>query len=177
MLWQAMLWQAGGCKAVVHWRSLGRVPASCKRWAYTALGHGRAGLRAKGDIKRFALRHAFVGVAVGEYPGQPLTAFHVVLVAQMQQAEPAPRSAWLGRLTAAAVTTGAFEGVVLSVGSVFGLVAVAGYLGLTLWMLASSGHLMRGRRGHGHWLTYGCRPYAPLASSTACAPAPARDRC
>ncbi len=106
------------------------------------------GLAASGDVEGFTLLHAFAGVAVGEHLGQLLTAFHVALVAQMQRPERAPRTALLGRLTAAAITVGAFEGVVLSVGadgSAFGLVAVAGYLGLTVWMLASARHLMRQR--------------------------------
>lgn len=104
------------------------------------------GLAATGDVEGFTLLHAFAGVAVGEHLGQLLTALHVALVAQMQMSERAPRTALLGRVTAAAITAGAFEGVVLSVGadgSAFGLVAVAGYLGLTVWMLASARHLLR----------------------------------
>jgi hypothetical protein len=104
------------------------------------------GLAASGDVEGFTLLHAFAGVAVGEHLGQLLTALHVGLIAQMQMAERAPRTVLLGRLTAAAITLGALEGVVLSVGgdgSAFGLMAVAGYLGLTVWMLASARHLLR----------------------------------
>lgn len=45
-----------------------------------------------------------------------------------------------------AITVGAFEGLALAIGadgSVLGGTAVAGYLGLTLWMLASARHLLR----------------------------------
>ena len=45
-----------------------------------------------------------------------------------------------------AITVGAFEGLALAIGadgSVLGGTAVAGYLGLTLWMLVSARHLLR----------------------------------
>lgn len=107
------------------------------------------GLAATGDVEGFALLHAFAGVAVGEHLGQLLTALHVALVARMQWAETSRRTAGLGLFTAVAISGGAMEGVVLSAGadgSAFGLAAVAGYLSLTLWMLASSYQLLRRAR-------------------------------
>ena len=104
------------------------------------------GLAASGDVAGFALLHAFAGVAIGEHLGQLLTALHVALVAAMQQGEGARWTAALGWLAAGAITVGAFEGLALAIGadgSVLGVAAVAGYLGLTLWMLASARHLLR----------------------------------
>lgn len=104
------------------------------------------GLASTGDVEGFALLHAFAGVAVGEHLGQVLTALHVGLVAMIQRGEAARKTALLGFATAATITVGAFEGVALAIGldgSGFGMVAVAGYLGLTLWMIGSAVHLAR----------------------------------
>lgn len=104
------------------------------------------GLAAAGDVQGFALLHAFAGVAVGEHLGQLLTALHVALVAAIQRGEGARIVSALGQATAGAITLGAFEGVALSIGvdgAVFGMLAIAGYLGLTLWMLGSARHLLR----------------------------------
>lgn len=99
------------------------------------------GLAASGDVEGFALIHAFGGVAVGEHLGQTLTAAHVGLIALIQWRERRMATAALGALTVALILAGSLEGVALAIGAsgeVFGLMAVAGYLGLTLWMLASA---------------------------------------
>lgn len=104
------------------------------------------GLAASGDVQGFALLHAFAGVAVGEHLGQLMTALHVALVAQMQWREDGRPTAIMGYLTTGAISLGATEGLALAIGadgSVFGLLAIAGYLGLTLWMLASAWRLFR----------------------------------
>lgn len=99
------------------------------------------GLAASGDVEGFALIHAFGGVAVGEHLGQSLTAAHVGLIALMQWRERRTLTAMLGALTVALILTGSLEGVALAIGApgeAFGMLAVAGYLCLTLWMLASA---------------------------------------
>lgn len=99
------------------------------------------GLAASGDVEGFALIHAFGGVAVGEHLGQSLTAAHVGLIALIQWRERRWPTAVLGALTVALILAGSLEGVALAIGrsgEAFGLMAVAGYLGLTLWMLASA---------------------------------------
>lgn len=99
------------------------------------------GLAASGDVEGFALIHAFGGVAVGEHLGQSLTAAHVGLIALIQRRERRTLTASLGALTVALILAGSLEGVALAIGTsgqVFGRLAVAGYLALTLWMLASA---------------------------------------
>lgn len=99
------------------------------------------GLAASGDVEGFVLIHAFGGVAVGEHLGQSLTAAHVGLIALIQWRERRTLTASLGVLTVALILTGSLEGVALAIGApgeTFGLMAVAGYLALTLWMLASA---------------------------------------
>lgn len=99
------------------------------------------GLAASGDVEGFALIHAFGGVALGEHLGQTLTAVHVGLIALMQRQEGRGLTAGLGALTTLLILAGSLEGVALAIGTAgqtFGLLAVAGYLALTFWMLASA---------------------------------------
>lgn len=98
-----------------------------------------------GDVAGFAAFHAYAGVAIGEHLGMTLTALHVGLMAAMQGRE-GRRVAWLGALTAGLILGGAQEGVALAVGlpgDAFGLMAIAGYLALTVWMIASGVGLLR----------------------------------
>lgn len=104
------------------------------------------GLAAAGDVQGFALLHAYAGVAIGEHLGQLLTALHIGLVVQMQWREGTRATSLLGAMTTTAITLGAFEGLALAIGAdgaTFGLFAITGYLGLTLWMLASAWRLWR----------------------------------
>jgi Domain of unknown function (DUF4386) len=98
------------------------------------------GLAERGDVEGFALIHAYAGVALGEHLGQLMTALHVTLMAALQSGEARRKTALLGGLTAGAITIGAMEGIALSLGAdgtPFGLTAVAGYILLTVWMIAS----------------------------------------
>jgi hypothetical protein len=106
------------------------------------------GLAASNDVAGFSLIHAYAGVALGEHLGQLLTALHVGLVALMQRGEGRRVLAAIGALTTGAITVGAFEGVALAIGrdgTLFGLMAVAGYLLLTVWMIGS-GVVMFGQK-------------------------------
>lgn len=98
-----------------------------------------------GDVAGFAAFHAFAGVAIGEHLGMTLTALHVGVMAAIQRAE-GRAEAWLGVVTAILILGGAQEGVALAVGlpgDAFGVMAVAGYLALTVWMIASGVGLLR----------------------------------
>jgi hypothetical protein len=93
-----------------------------------------------GDTQGFALLHAWAGVAVGEHLGMSLTALHVGIISLMQAREGRRMLAALGAVTAVLVLGGAQEGVVLALGrdgAAFGLMAIGGYLALTLWMIGS----------------------------------------
>jgi hypothetical protein len=103
-------------------------------------------LAASGDTNGFALIHAYAGMALGEHLGQLLMAGHIGLIAAMQRREGAPLTAATGALTAALIGFGAFEGPALAMGAngeVFGLSAIAGFLVLTVWMIASGVALLR----------------------------------
>lgn len=97
----------------------------------------------------FAAVHAMGGALMGEHMGQLLTALHVGLVAMMQAQERQRGLATLGFATTGVITIGSFETVALALGGpgdAFGLAAIAGYLGLTLWLLWSGAALIRSAR-------------------------------
>ena len=97
----------------------------------------------------FAAVHAMGGALMGEHMGQLLTALHVALVAMMQAQEPQRGLATLGFATTGVIAMGSFETVALALGGpgeAFGLAAIAGYLGLTLWLLWSGATLIRSAR-------------------------------
>ncbi len=103
-------------------------------------------LAASGDANGFALIHAYAGMALGEHLGQVLMAGHIGLIAAMQGREAARLTAATGALSAALIGFGAFEGPALALGlngEVFGLSAIAGFLVLTVWMIASGFALLR----------------------------------
>lgn len=94
----------------------------------------------------FAVIHAYGGVAIGEHLGQLFTAMFVGTSAIMQLREGRKMTAGLGALAMAAIAVGAYEGVALAIGAdggAFGISAVAGYMLLTLWMIASGIGLIR----------------------------------
>ena len=97
----------------------------------------------------FAAVHAMGGALMGEHMGQLLTALHVGLVAMMQAQERQRGLGTLGFATTGVITIGSFETVALALGGpgdAFGLAAIAGYLGLTLWLLWSGAALIRSAR-------------------------------
>jgi hypothetical protein len=100
----------------------------------------RALAAAGSDEAVVAARHASGGAVLGVHLGQLLTAAHVAVVAWMQRAEGRRRIARPGGRASLAIAAGAFETVAIAPGhpgETLGLVAVAGYLGLSLRMVAS----------------------------------------
>ncbi len=99
-----------------------------------------------GDTQGFLLLHAYAGVAIGEHLGMLLTAAHIGLIALIQMREGAKKTALLGAVIAAAIATGAMEGLAMALnldGSVLGLTAMLGYIALTFWLLASAQWMAR----------------------------------
>jgi hypothetical protein len=101
----------------------------------------------------FDLLNAYGGVAIGEHLGQLLTALFVLTLARVQWREGARRTAATGFATAAAIAFGTTEGLALALGQpgdLFSAFTIAGFLGLTLWLILTGvGHL-RGRRAVAH---------------------------
>ena len=96
----------------------------------------------------FALINLYGGVAIGEHIGQLLTALFVLLLALLQFSEKARIAASIGVLAAFAILLGTGEGLAMSLdqsGEIFSLLTVAGFMLLTLWLIAYGISILRRR--------------------------------
>jgi hypothetical protein len=96
--------------------------------------------------RAFDLLNQYGGVAIGEHLGQLLTALFIVMLACLQWSERARISATIGFITAAAIALGTGEGLAIALGQsgeVFSLATIAGFLGLTAWLIATGIGLLR----------------------------------
>nr|QQZ49762.1 hypothetical protein JKL49_23580 [Phenylobacterium glaciei] len=94
----------------------------------------------------FDLLNAWGGVAIGEHLGQLLTAAFVLQVALLQRAERRTIAGLLGLTTTALLLAGAAEGPAVALGvsgEAFALTTIAGFLALTLWLIATGVGLIR----------------------------------
>lgn len=94
----------------------------------------------------FTVLNLYGGVAIGEHLGQALTALFVLCLALLQLREAQPRAAALGIVTALALVTGTGEGLAMALGSAdnpFALFTIAGFLGLTAWLVGTGAGLLR----------------------------------
>lgn len=97
---------------------------------------------------QLALLNAYGGVAIGENLGQLLTALFVGQMAEIQRREEARRTAGLGAATALCIAIGTGEGpaIVLGIGGQpFAAMTIAGFAGLSLWLLATGWLAIRHR--------------------------------
>lgn len=97
----------------------------------------------------FDLLNAYGGVAIGEHLGQLLTALFMAAVALMQRDEGARATASVGMISALAIATGTGEGIAIAIGldgSPFGFVTIAGFLGLSAWLVMSGAAMLRSAR-------------------------------
>lgn len=97
----------------------------------------------------FDLLNAWGGVAIGEHLGQMLTAAFVLQVALLQRAERRTAASLAGLITTTLLIAGAAEGPAIALGvpgEAFALATIAGFLGLTLWLIATGAGLLRGPR-------------------------------
>jgi hypothetical protein len=75
-----------------------------------------------------------------------LTALFVLLLACLQWSERSRLSAALGFLTALAIALGTGEGLAIALGQsgeMFSLATIAGFLGLTVWLITTGIGLLR----------------------------------
>jgi hypothetical protein len=96
----------------------------------------------------FTILNQYGGVAIGEHIGQLLTAGFVVLLSRLQWTEGSRIAAIIGFATVAAIVLGTTEGVAIALGGTgetFAMATIAGYLGLTAWLIATGIGLIRGR--------------------------------
>lgn len=99
-----------------------------------------------GAEQAFAVLNLYGGVAIGEHLGQLLTALFVLCLALMQLGEGNRRIAGIGSITAATLTVGAGEGLALALGhpgDLFSFFTIGGFLGLTVWLIATGLLLLR----------------------------------
>lgn len=132
---------AGLAQAIGLWRWVFVIPQ-------LARAHAMPG--APSEVMRsaeamFEMLNSYGGVAIGEHLGQLLTALFVLTLARLQLAEGARITALAGFATAAAIAFGTTEGLALALGrsgDLFSLGTIAGFLGLTLWLILTGiGHL------------------------------------
>ncbi len=126
------------------------------RWVFVVPGLARvhADAAAPEETKRaaeqtFDLINQYGGVAIGEHLGQMLLALFVLLLSSLQFRERKLISAVLGFVSAAAIVGGTGEGLMPALGQsgeVFSLVTIAGFVGLTVWLIATGIGTMRGAR-------------------------------
>lgn len=126
------------------------------RWVFVIPGLARAHAdpNATPDAKlaaerTFEVLNQYGGVAIGEHLGQLLTALFVLLLACAQWSEKARISAVIGFATALAITAGTGEGLAIALGQsgeMFSLATIGGFLGLTLWLIATGIGLLRGSK-------------------------------
>ena len=126
------------------------------RWVFVVPGlarvHSDAGASADAKLaaeRTFDLINQYGGVAIGEHLGQLLLALFVVLLSAVQWRERKLVSAVLGFATAVTIFVGASEGVALALGQsgeTFALATIGGFVGLTLWLIATGIGTMRGAR-------------------------------
>jgi hypothetical protein len=138
---------AGLAQAIGLWRWVFVIPQ-------LARAHATPG--APSEVMRpteamFEMLNSYGGVAIGEHLGQLLTALFVLTLARLQRAEGARITALAGFATAAAIAFGTTEGLALALGrpgELFSLGTIAGFLGLTLWLILTGiGHLRGTARG------------------------------
>lgn len=122
------------------------------RWVFVV--PALADLHAAGDptaqamaAQQFAMLNLFAGVAVGEHIGQLLTAGFVAALGLAEAAQGRRKLAVAGYITAACIALGTGEGLAIALGAdgdLFSLATIAGYLGLTAWLVALGVSLARG---------------------------------
>lgn len=115
------------------------------RWVFVVpeLARSAAGddpLAREAAIGAFSLIHAYGGVAIGEHLGQLLTALFAGALAWMQRSEGLRFTSWVGLITAILLAVGIGEGLMIALGrsgDLFSLATIAGFLGLTLWLVGT----------------------------------------
>ncbi|CAN5885668.1 hypothetical protein BH11PSE1_BH11PSE1_13770 [soil metagenome] len=125
------------------------------RWVFAVPALAQAHLTGSPEAQlsaehAFDLLNAWGGVAIGEHLGQLLTAAFVLQVALLQRAERRTVAGLLGLTTTALLLTGAAEGPAIALGvsgDAFALTTIAGFLALTLWLIATGVGLLRAPAG------------------------------
>jgi hypothetical protein len=133
---------AGLAQAIGLWRWVFVIPGLARVHADPA-SSADAKLAAE---RAFDVLNQYGGVAIGEHLGQWLTALFVLMLGFVQWNERRRIAAVIGFAAGAAIIAGTHEGVAIALGQpseIFGLFTIAGFLGLTLWLIATGIGLFR----------------------------------
>ena len=134
---------SGLAQAIGLWRWVFVVPMLARTHADAA-----ATPEAKlGVEEAFAVLNQYGGVAIGEHLGQWLLGLFVLCLALLQWRERRRISSVLAFVTFLALLVGTGEGLAIALGQpgdLFGLITIAGFLALTLWLIATGIGLIRG---------------------------------
>ena len=127
---------AGLAQAIGLWRWVFVVPSLARTHADPSADPAAK----RAAEQTFELINQYGGVAIGEHLGQLLTALFVLLLSAVQWREAKRVSATIGYATAASIVVGTGEGLALALGrsgEAFSLATIAGFLGLTIWLIAT----------------------------------------
>ncbi|HYD72902.1 MAG TPA: DUF4386 family protein [Candidatus Binatia bacterium] len=133
---------AGVVQAIGLWRWVFVIPTLAAAYADPA-----ASPEAQAAAERaFDILNRYGGVAIGEHLGQLLTALFVSMLALLQWGERKRTSAALGFIASLAIALGTGEGLSLALGQsgeLFSYATIGGFLGLTVWIIATGIGLLR----------------------------------
>ena len=96
----------------------------------------------------FSILNQYGGVAIGEHLGQTLTALFVTSIACLQWSERSRVTAVIGFASAITILLGTNEGLAIQLGAsgeIFSLATIAGFLGLTAWLIATGVSLLQSK--------------------------------
>lgn len=124
------------------------------RWVFVIPGLARAHAEGDSEAQRSAERafdilNQYGGVAIGEHLGQWLTALFILMLALAQWQERARISAAIGFVAALAIAIGTSEGLAIALGQsgeIFSLATIAGFMGFSIWLIATGIGLFRAPR-------------------------------
>lgn len=130
---------SGVAQAIGLWRWVFVIPGLADRHAT-----GDAATRAAAE-GAFEILNGYGGVAIGEHLGQLLLVFFVLSLSLLQLRQGRVVTAILGLATSMATAVGTTEGVAIALGrdgEIFSLFTIAGFLGLTVWLIVIGvGHI------------------------------------
>lgn len=131
-------------QAIGLWRWVFVIPSLARSHADPATSQSEL----QASERAFDLLNAYGGVAIGEHLGQLLTAAFVLLLASLQHIEGQRVTAVSGFVTAALIAVGTGEGLAIAMGrsgELFSYATIAGFLGLTIWLMATGIHVIRAK--------------------------------
>jgi len=130
---------SGTAQAIGLWRWVFVIPGLAKRHA---TGDATAKAAAEGV---FDILNTWGGVAIGEHLGQWLLVFFVLSLSALQWRQAIRITSGIGFATAITTAIGTTEGLAIALGNdgdVFSLFTIAGFLGLSLWLILIGLHLL-----------------------------------